>query len=408
MTSVDATSTHGTVRVEPWPSELPFMLLVAAASLAIWAVLAISIIGLIYVLLLAVFFLFAHIALITYVRGSAVRLSPAQLPELHQRVVELATRAGVSPVPEAYVMQADGSLNAFATKFLRAHLVVLFTDLLDACGDDDAARDMIIGHELGHVRSGHLRWHWFLLPGMLVPFLGSAYSRAREFTCDRWGAALCGSPQGAIRGLVLLAAGRRLAPRIDVAAYIAQQQGLDTGLMTIGRWLSGYPPLSERVEAIGGLRTSERSNRGPVRAAAILGAMVLVPLVAGAVAVAAFTSTFRTALATAAQAGAASPELPRDDAKDAQVAADVARIQALIAQELAAGRSLPADDAALGALWAASHPGTPLPLDPYTASKPYGYSRFDEQTGVVFSAGPDGQPFTDDDIDHYVEPDGSR
>jgi hypothetical protein len=46
-------------------------------------------------------------------------------------------------------MQAGGNLNAFATRFRKANFVVLYSELLSACGDNTAARDMIIAHELG-------------------------------------------------------------------------------------------------------------------------------------------------------------------------------------------------------------------------------------------------------------------
>jgi len=51
--------------------------------------------------------------------------------------------------PDVFLMQQDAALNAFATRFMRMHMVVLLSDLLDACGDNAAARDMIIGHDSG-------------------------------------------------------------------------------------------------------------------------------------------------------------------------------------------------------------------------------------------------------------------
>ena len=83
-------------------------------------------------------------------------------------------------MPEVYLMQQDGAINAFATRFLRSQIVVLLADLLDACGDNDRARDMIIGHELGHIRAGHTFGHWLMLPAAFIPFVGVALSRARD------------------------------------------------------------------------------------------------------------------------------------------------------------------------------------------------------------------------------------
>ena len=54
----------------------------------------------------------------------------------------------------------------------------------------------MIAHELGHIHRGHVRWHFVLAPAPLVPFLGAALSRAREYTCDRYGAAGAADPLG--------------------------------------------------------------------------------------------------------------------------------------------------------------------------------------------------------------------
>ncbi|HEX5580637.1 MAG TPA: M48 family metallopeptidase, partial [Gemmatimonadaceae bacterium] len=199
------------IRVTRWPTEMPLFAVSLAVALVLWLVIVVSVVGLVYAVMLGAFFFVMRLGFIAHLRGSAVRLGPDQLPELHERVTQLAHRMGLESVPETYLMQAGGSLNAFATRFFRAQIVVLFSDLLDACGSDEAARDMIIAHELGHIHAGHLRWHWLLLPASLVPFLGTALSRAREYTCDRYGVAGAGNTAGAVRGLTILAAGPKQA-----------------------------------------------------------------------------------------------------------------------------------------------------------------------------------------------------
>src|SRR3972149_710473 len=182
------TPAHGSyesqIRIDRWPSEGPLLFIAAVVSLGVWVLAAVTIIGLAYAVLLGMFFFLAHVIFVAHVRGSGVRVGPEQFPDLDASIRSLARRMELQPVPEVFVMQAGGSLNAFAAKFLRSNIVVLFSALLDACGDDTGARDMIISHELGHIRAGHLRWAWFLLPGSGVPFLGTALSRAREYTCD--------------------------------------------------------------------------------------------------------------------------------------------------------------------------------------------------------------------------------
>lgn len=423
MEAAAAPSAVRPVPVEPWPSELPLKVLVVLASIAIWAMLVFSILGIVYALMIGVFLFFTHVAFVTHVRGSAVKLGPSQFQELHARVVELAHRAGLAEVPDAYLMQAGGSLNALATKLFRGRMIVLFSDLLDACGDDDKARDMVIGHELGHLRSGHLDLWWLKAPGMLFPFLGSAYSRACEYTCDRWGAALAGDRGGATRGLAILAAGGKLGPAVHLPSYVAQREDLDTGWMTIGKWLSGYPPLSARIEAIepalGGAPFV--ATRGPVRAVFILAAFVLVPTVAAMAVVAIWAATFKPLLAAANEepdlsdypalaalaAEAEEPEEPLPSTpEEIAAAADRARtgmvrIAELVVEHHAASGELLADDVGIAAAWSERRPGEPLPLDPFDGLR---FGVDSTGTGVrLYSSGPDGTPTTEDDLIHEVE-----
>src|SRR5688500_18719366 len=238
------------VTVERWPTERPLFALSLIVSIILWFLAVISIFGIIYAAIFGLVFFLMHLGFVAHVRGSAVRLSHEQFPELHERVARMAVRLGMIRVPETYVMQAGGALNAFATRFIGANIVVLYSDLLEACGDDEAARDMIIAHELGHIQAGHLAWHWVLLPSALVPFLGTALSRAREYTCDRFGLAGAGDKDGALVGLSILAAGAKFGPKVNRVALVAQRASLNNGWMTLGEWLSTHPPLSKRLAAL--------------------------------------------------------------------------------------------------------------------------------------------------------------
>src|SRR5690606_16902001 len=159
------------------------------------------------------------------------------------------------------------------------HVVVLFADLLDACGTDEAARDMIIAHELGHVHAGHLRWMWYLAPSHFIPFLGSALSRAREFTCDRYGLAGAGSREGAILGLTILAAGPTHARRVNHALLVRQEEDLQSGWMTLGTWFASHPPIARRIAALEPALEAERpvDRPGPGRALVLLLGLATIP-----------------------------------------------------------------------------------------------------------------------------------
>ena len=89
--------TGGAITVDRWPSERNYYALVVVASLALWAALCVSIIGIAYAGLLAIFFFVAHVGFVAHLRGSAVRLGPEQMPELHARVEAIAARFGMEP-----------------------------------------------------------------------------------------------------------------------------------------------------------------------------------------------------------------------------------------------------------------------------------------------------------------------
>jgi len=396
------------VSVARWPSEIPLLVFVALASAGIWLLLCLSILGIVYGLMIGFFLFIAHVAFIAHVRGSAVRLGPEQFPEIHQRVVELAGRIGLDETPEAYLMQEGGALNAFATRFLRSDLMVLYSDLLDACGDDEAARDMIIGHELGHIKAGHLRWMWLLAPGRLVPFLGTAYSRARELTCDRYGSALCGDPNGAARGLAILAAGGSHARRVNLSEFVRQRQNLDTGWMTLAKWLSGYPPLAERVAVVQPDLASEPffAHRGAVRAILILASIFLIPMLMGIAAVAvvgSLSDAFESAIAEVDDleefeesevAEAMDPAAFEEAAT--RVYRDSSELAAVIRRFEAANNLKVEDMDLVQQLWELEHPDREVPMDPFDGL-PYGLFRT-EVGFSLYSSGPDQIPDTEDDI----------
>ncbi|HVH08897.1 MAG TPA: M48 family metalloprotease, partial [Gemmatimonadales bacterium] len=82
----------------------------------------------------------------------------------------------------------------------------------------------------------------------LIPYLGTAYSRACEYTCDRVGA-YC-EPDGAIDGLLVLAAGGWLHTRVSPQEFASQAE-TDRGFwIQRAEWLSTHPRLPRRVAAL--------------------------------------------------------------------------------------------------------------------------------------------------------------
>jgi Zn-dependent protease with chaperone function len=392
------------ITVDPWPSEEPLFVFSLVVSVLIWIVLLITIIGAIYAAMFGVFFFLLHLGFIAHVRGSAVRLGPNQFPELHQRVAQLAVRMGMTTVPEAYLMQAGGSLNAFATRFLGVNFIVLYADLLEACGSNDAARDMIIAHELGHIHRGHVRWHWLLLPSNIVPFLAMALSRAREYTCDRYGRAGAESTDGALLGLSILAAGAKYGPRVNREALVAQRETLNTGWMTLGEWLSTHPPLAKRLAQIEPAllgASPARLRAGPLRAAAMIAAVATPMIAATALALTMLPGWLAQAAAEAGASGESGFETPavpyvppRADSAALIARQGLASLATFIEQRRAAGNPAPWDTDELYDLWQEANPGQREPLDPFDGFR-YGYQEREGQYRL-WSSGPDPDTRADD------------
>lgn len=179
------------------------------------------------------------------------------------------------------MVQGGGLLNAFATKLFSRRYVILLSDLMDHC-QDPRQLDFVLAHELGHFAAGHLRWNLFLLPYRLVPWLGAAYSRACEYTCDRCGLAGAGDLEQAQRGLVVLAAGGRVAAQVDLAAFASQRAGAGGFWSTVLELTSSHPFLCKRVAALQALTDPSAAAPVPRSAAGWVFAPLLGSLAGGA------------------------------------------------------------------------------------------------------------------------------
>lgn len=190
-----------------------------------------------------------HAYTMGHIRGNGVRVSARQFPLLQRLVEAHAAKLGMESVPEVYVMESGGVLNAFAARLFGGRFIIVYSDVLAlAQRQGEAAVGFIVGHELGHHWRGHLTWHLLLTPGRFVPYLGPAYSRACEYTCDRVGA-WC-QPDGAIDGLVVLAAGGWLHKQVDVDEF-AEQAKTDRGFwIRRAEIISSHPRLPKRVAAL--------------------------------------------------------------------------------------------------------------------------------------------------------------
>lgn len=237
------------MELKVYPKEKFYLFLMFIISLIIYAVLILSVVGIIYLLIGAIFAFFAHGIFIGSVRGNSVRVSNNQFPEVYKMAKELSQKIGFKEVPSIYIMQSGGMLNAFATKFLGRNFVIIYSDVLElAYKEGEAAVAFIIAHELAHIKRKHLIWRSLFYPAMLVPFLGSAYSRACEYTSDLIATQLV--PNGAIQGLTVLATGKRLYQKLNILEIINQSEEEKGFWIWLSEKLSSHPNLIKRINKI--------------------------------------------------------------------------------------------------------------------------------------------------------------
>jgi Zn-dependent protease with chaperone function len=154
--------------------------------------------------------------------ASSVRASEEQFPQLYQSMLDGCYILDLPAVPELFISQ-NPLVNAMALGKDKPFIVITsgLVDLMDA----EEAR-FIIGHELGHVLSGHAVYRTMLyhlinlaariawMPiaiGLRAIIWGlEEWYRKSELSCDRAGLLASQDPEAARRALMKTAGGSRL------------------------------------------------------------------------------------------------------------------------------------------------------------------------------------------------------
>jgi len=184
------------------------------------------------------------------IRGSAVRLSRRQFPDIYAVKEDFARKLGLRRDPEIYLMSGNGTLNAFAASTFGYDFVVIHSELFSNTYEKNKeALAFIVGHELGHLRLGHTRL-WYQLSTAYVdrvPLRGKFLSRAREFSCDRHGANLASQGE---EGLVLLATGRYVYKEVDIEELLEQARGFRGFWPAVAQLPQSHPFTVRRLKVL--------------------------------------------------------------------------------------------------------------------------------------------------------------
>jgi len=171
--------------------------------------------------------------------ASTVRVDARQFPDIHRLVQDGASILDLPEVPETFVSN-DPRPNAI-TIGIDHPFLILTSGLVDLMDEEELR--FVIGHELGHVLSGHavyrsmldlllsLSRRVFFLP---VGYLGlralltalEEWHRKSELSCDRAGVLAGQDPAAALRAQMKMAGGSRLA-EMDITAFLEQAREYD-------------------------------------------------------------------------------------------------------------------------------------------------------------------------------------
>lgn len=248
-----ASPVHGVSAIRH-PKESAYFILAIIASILAWSALAIFVIaiGLMLAIPLAIIGWLSSQMLRARLYGNAVRVGPAQYPEIYRIVVDFSRRLGLDHPPDVFVVNGEGEVNALAVRMLRHRYILLMSDLVDLMLASGSYQDLaaVIGHELGHHALGHSSpWkNLFLWPSRFVPFLGPAYSRACELSADRASLWLTGSLDAVRHGLASLACGSQaLAASLNLQEFRNQEAAMSGLFLFLNDLFSTHPRLTRRL-----------------------------------------------------------------------------------------------------------------------------------------------------------------
>jgi heat shock protein HtpX len=231
----------------------------------------------------------------------AREVTPAEAPELHAMVDELATRAQL-PRPRVFIMP-DEQPNAFATGRNPEKGVVAVTEGLLRLLDKRELRG-VLAHELAHIKNRDILLSsiaaaaaslitWvaqalsfgslfggsnaddeeegspaggflmMLVAPIAATLIQMGISRAREYGADETGARISGDPEALARALVKLERGATLVPAqaspATASLFIVNPFG---ALQTVSKWFSTHPETQERVRRLLYLANERRPGMG--------------------------------------------------------------------------------------------------------------------------------------------------
>jgi len=235
------------------PKETGYFTIMAVISGIIWLLLIpLAIMGIFITIPLLIIAWLSSLYFKAVVFGSSVKVTSEQYPQIHGRAQELCKELGMSSVPDIFIVNSQGVINAVAIRSLDKKYVFLYSSLVDLLllKGHEKELDFVLGHELGHHAAGHVSFwkNTLLIWAGFVPFIGAAYSRAKELTADRIGHYLVKDVKVSTRALGAIALGSgALVETLNIEAFKKQEAEIPELMGFIHKVFSTHPRTTRRV-----------------------------------------------------------------------------------------------------------------------------------------------------------------
>lgn len=232
-------------------NENKYFWIVLSISIASYILFALSILGILIIAAFLMISLLLHGLMIGHIRLNAVKIGKNQFPLIHSTVGDLCIKMGIKRIPDIYVLQSGGAMNAFATRFFGRNMVVVYSEIFELI-EQNAEEELqfVLAHELAHIKRNHLGKMMFILPSMWIPGIAEMYLRACEYTCDRYAAFYTGNPSAAKNGLTMLAIGKVLFRSVNKTEYLEQINKEKGFVVWLAEILATHPTLPKRINEI--------------------------------------------------------------------------------------------------------------------------------------------------------------
>lgn len=183
--------------------------------------------------------------------GNSLQVSNKHFYRLKQIIEEKSKELRV-PEPRLFISQ-NPYPSAYTIGYKHPYSIVLSSSLVEGLTEEEL--EVVISHELGHVRFHHARISSIISPAgkdiLILTWIFGFWQRATELTADRVSLLITQNPRALTTSLIKVSVGIRFLDQIDEEVLLGQS--IEVKKHIFNRWgefLNDHPYLTSRIENI--------------------------------------------------------------------------------------------------------------------------------------------------------------